>query len=291
MAENMRIFEKVSVTPDNARSAITSGTYTGMTAINPMYRIKLLTETFGPVGFGWYPEIISTKFVNCASGNHALHMQIALYVKLDDEWSKPIYGFGGTRLTNDFLEDAYKSAFTDALGNAAKLLGFGADVYWSEVNSKYKPAEDADILSINDMMLDGQTDGATDVVVSQGFMGDTAETITPLTVSSQKKPTLPRNATITPAQGTPVQTSAGQPQATAPNASSNSASSMPKQQPTMPLPQTQDEARALIVPFGVHKGKTLGDILLSDRGSLVWISENITSPKYAHIVAGAKLLL
>ncbi|MGM9554807.1 MAG: hypothetical protein ACI3V2_10905 [Faecousia sp.] len=291
MAENMRIFEKVSVTPDNARSAITSGTYTGMTAINPMYRIKLLTETFGPVGFGWYPEIISTKFVNCASGNHALHMQIALYVKLDDEWSKPIYGFGGTRLTNDFLEDAYKSAFTDALGNAAKLLGFGADVYWSEVNSKYMPAEDADIVSINDMMLDGQTDGATDVVVSQGFMGDTAETVTPLTVSSQKNPTLPHNATITPAQGTPVQTSAGQPQATAPNASSNSASSMPKQQPTMPLPQTQDEARALIVPFGVHKGKTLGDILLSDRGSLVWISENITSPKYAHIVAGAKLLL
>lgn len=283
MAENMRIFEKVSQTPENARSNITSGDYAGFTAINPMYRIKLLTEIFGPVGFGWYSEVISTKFVNCASGNHALHMQIALYVKLNDEWSRPIYGYGGTRLTNQFLEDAYKSAFTDALGNATKLLGFGADVYWSEVNSKYTFAENADILSISDMM-DGQPEGATDVVVSQGFMGGTAETVTQLNV--QNSP-IPRSTANAPTQQPP----AGQPQATAPNASSSSATAMPKQHPAMPLPQTKEEARVLIIPFGVHKGKTLGDILLSDRGSLVWISENITSPKYAHLVAGAKLLL
>lgn len=289
MTDNMRIFDKVSQTPANARSAITSGTYAGFTAINAMYRIKLLTQTFGPVGFGWYPEVISTKFVNCASGNHALHMQIALYVKLDDEWSKPIYGYGGTRLTNEFLEDAYKSAFTDALGNAAKLLGFGADVYWSEVNSKYQDGNDADVVSINDLIFGGQPDGATDVVVSQGFTGGAAEEVTPLQEPNRNDPQLPLGATVTPVQGMPANTPAGNPQATAPNAFGGAAAA--QKQPAMPLPQTKEEARVLTVPFGVHKGKTLGDVLLSDRGSLVWIAENITSPKYAHIVAGAKLLL
>ena len=37
-----------------------------------------------------------------------------------------------------FIDDeAYKKAYTDALGIACKALGFGADIYWGRNDSKY----------------------------------------------------------------------------------------------------------------------------------------------------------
>ena len=51
--ENMAIYEAVRKAPDNALKAIQAGRLKGKTDINPMWRIKALTEQFGPVGFGW----------------------------------------------------------------------------------------------------------------------------------------------------------------------------------------------------------------------------------------------
>ena len=50
--DNMKIYETARVVPDNAKKAISAGRLKGMTDINPMWRIKKLTEMFGPCGIG-----------------------------------------------------------------------------------------------------------------------------------------------------------------------------------------------------------------------------------------------
>ena len=116
-----------------------------------MWRIKKLTEVFGPAGFGWYTEIVRTWTEASESGEMAVFVDIHLFVKKDGEWSKPIYGNGGNRLVANekkyengqqvyvpFLDDdAYKKAYTDAISVAAKALGIGADVYFEKDVTKY----------------------------------------------------------------------------------------------------------------------------------------------------------
>lgn len=51
---NMRIYDAVSSTPAEAKKQIKGGRISGFTDINPMYRIRRLTEQFGPCGVGWY---------------------------------------------------------------------------------------------------------------------------------------------------------------------------------------------------------------------------------------------
>ena len=49
MSDNMRIYNAVREVPKEARKPITAGRLKGMTDINPMWRIKKLTELFGPM--------------------------------------------------------------------------------------------------------------------------------------------------------------------------------------------------------------------------------------------------
>ena len=51
---NLDIYNKVREVPNKAKKNIGGGRLKGMTDINPMWRIKTLTEQFGPAGFGWY---------------------------------------------------------------------------------------------------------------------------------------------------------------------------------------------------------------------------------------------
>ena len=53
MSDNMRIYNAVRAVPEEAKRAITAGRLKGKTDINPMWRIKALTELFGPCGDGW----------------------------------------------------------------------------------------------------------------------------------------------------------------------------------------------------------------------------------------------
>ena len=52
--ENMTIYDACRSVPETAKKAITAGRLKGKTDINPMWRIKRLTEQFGPCGIGWY---------------------------------------------------------------------------------------------------------------------------------------------------------------------------------------------------------------------------------------------
>ena len=71
-------------------------------------------------------------------------VDIELYVKVDGEWSKPIYGTGGSTFVAKESKGLYtsdevvKMAYTDAISVACKQLGFGADIYWNKSDSKYQ---------------------------------------------------------------------------------------------------------------------------------------------------------
>lgn len=150
-ANNLSIYEQVRTVPENALKKIEAGRLKGKSDINPMFRIRTLTELFGPVGFGWYTEVTRQWTEVSENGEQAVFIDINLYIKKDGEWSKPIHGTGGNKLlslekkyengaqtVSPFLDDeAYKKAYTDAISVACKALGIGADVYWEADSTKY----------------------------------------------------------------------------------------------------------------------------------------------------------
>lgn len=140
---NLEIYNSVRVVPEEAKRAIAGGKLKGKTDINPMWRIKALTEQFGPCGIGW-KYITKKKWLEAgADGEVAAFVDIDLFVKHNGEWSEAIEGTGGSMFiakekgslcTND---ECYKMATTDAISVACKALGFGADVYWEGDRTKY----------------------------------------------------------------------------------------------------------------------------------------------------------
>ena len=149
---NLDLYSKVREVPKEAQKTIGGGRLKGMTDINPMWRIKTLTEQFGICGIGWYTEVIDQWIETPASdttGEQVANVKIALYIKVDGEWSKPIIGVGGAMFVTKekmglYVDDeAYKKAYTDAISVACKALGVGADVYWNGDRTKYTQREEA----------------------------------------------------------------------------------------------------------------------------------------------------
>lgn len=145
----LRIYDAVRSVPEDAQKIIRGGRLNGMTNINPMWRIKKLTEQFGACGFGWYYDIKRMWLENSmASDEIVANVEIDLFVKIGDEWSKPIRGVGGSMFlaqeknglhTDD---EAYKKALTDAISVSCKALGMGADIYWDSDSTKYDRTAD-----------------------------------------------------------------------------------------------------------------------------------------------------
>ena len=137
----MRYYEKFRAVPKDAQKPFNNGRFKG-TDINPMWRIKMLTEAFGPAGIGWYTEL-TDKWLDNVEDETVCSVAINLHVKVDGEWSKPIYGIGGSKILaqekkGPYADDeAYKKAYTDAISVACKALGMGADIYWGNDRTKY----------------------------------------------------------------------------------------------------------------------------------------------------------
>ena len=143
MPDNMRIYSRLMTTPKDAQKQIQAGRLKGFTDINPMYRIKALTEIYGPCGIGWYTDILRRETIPGPSGELACFIDLNLYVKEDNEWSQPIFGTGGNMLiakesgglrVND---EGWKMAYTDAMSIACKNLGMNADIYYAKGYGKY----------------------------------------------------------------------------------------------------------------------------------------------------------
>lgn len=175
--ENLEIYEAVRTVPQNAQKIIGAGRLKGMTDINPMWRIKTLTEQFGPCGFGW-KYIITDKHMEAgAGGEMAAFVDIDLYIKVNGEWSDPIPGTGGSsfvaseRTGLHTSDECYKMALTDAISVACKCLGMGADIYWDKDKTKYTNPSEAEM---------------------QKFVNDYKESVKAIICQDCKLPILPR---------------------------------------------------------------------------------------------------
>jgi hypothetical protein len=161
--DNMQFYNKFREVPQEAKKPIAAGRLKGFTDINPMWRIKSLTEQFGMCGFGWYYEVIEQKLENGSDGQKSAFVTVHLFIKVDGEWSKPIVGLGGSSFIANEKNGAYtsdecfKMALTDALSIACKSLGIGADVYFEKDRTKYDQENNANMLDLAIAEMRAQT--------------------------------------------------------------------------------------------------------------------------------------
>lgn len=147
--DNMKLYEAARVVPQEALKTIQAGRLKGMSDINPMFRIKRLTEMFGPCGVGWWYEITRKEITfDEITNQKCAFVDINLYYT-DPETghdSHAIPGTGGasfvaTERNGPYMSDeCYKMALTDAISVAAKALGVAADVYY--MNDRFKYTKD-----------------------------------------------------------------------------------------------------------------------------------------------------
>lgn len=156
MNNNLEIYNKYKAVPKEALKDFDNGRFKG-TDINTMWRIRSLTEQFGPVGKGWYYKPVRLWTEKCENDDVFAFAEIELFVKYDNEWSVAISGTGGNKLQTTTRageiktsDEAYKMAITDAFGVACKLLGIGADVYWANDKTKYTENEEPKKIKVNE---------------------------------------------------------------------------------------------------------------------------------------------
>lgn len=148
---NMLIYENARAVPNEAKKTIGAGRLKGFTDVNPMWRIKKLTELFGACGVGWWYEITEKRLEKADNGEVKAFVDILLYYGDPEtgETSKGIPGTGGSSFISNersgqyVSDECFKMALTDALSVAAKALGVGADVYFDKDRTKYSPNADA----------------------------------------------------------------------------------------------------------------------------------------------------
>lgn len=149
MSDNLAIWNALSRTdPAHTKQFKRAGGFSG-TAIKPMWIVHKLTAQFGPVGEGWgmgkpdfqvvpgnNGEMLVYCTVECWHGSPKNKLygvggdKIVTYIKANEQYKRP------ERWEND--DEAFKKAFTDAVGNAFKFVGVGADVHMGQFeDSKY----------------------------------------------------------------------------------------------------------------------------------------------------------
>lgn len=145
---NLDYYNKLKVVPQNALRQIQSGRLRGKHDINPMWRIKAMTEQFGVCGIGW-KYVITKQWTETFGSEVKAYCNIDLFIKVNGEWSDAIQGTGGSSEVSMeskgayVSDECYKMALTDALSVAMKALGVAADVYFEagkdiiDIESKY----------------------------------------------------------------------------------------------------------------------------------------------------------
>jgi len=168
---NLRIWSVLGKTdPAHTKQFSRAGGFKG-TAIKPIWIAQRLTEQFGPCGEGWGFE--KPEFQLVPTGDEIMVYCTVTAWYLDDKRQHFIYGVGGDKVlakrqSGGFSDDeAFKKAFTDALGNAFKFVGVGADVhmglfedskYLAEVTAEFHPKPDPTGEKRGKTRLDGPYD-------------------------------------------------------------------------------------------------------------------------------------
>jgi hypothetical protein len=155
--DNMEIWQALEKTADEAKKPIEAGRLKGFTDINPCWRMKRLTEVFGPCGIGWKYVITNSNVLPGANDEVAAFVDILLYYKKDGEWSEGVPGLGGSMFVAKETkgmhtsDECFKMALSDAIGTACKAFGMSADIYFSKDRSKYTIANDSQGIKMETM--------------------------------------------------------------------------------------------------------------------------------------------
>jgi hypothetical protein len=155
---NLRIWNALGKTdPKHTKGFSRAGGFKG-TAIKPIWITQRLTELFGPCGVGWGFEKPEFQLVPTQPTTRSSIAPSPPGI-IDGGKQHFIYGVGGDKVvaqrqSGPFCDDeAFKKAFTDALGNAFKFVGVGADVhmglfedskYLAEVTAEFHPPQTTD---------------------------------------------------------------------------------------------------------------------------------------------------
>jgi hypothetical protein len=136
MSENTKLWDILGRTDPAHTKAFTRGGGFKGTAIKPMWSYRRMTEEFGPCGEGWGVGEPSFQVVPGSDGEVLVYCTASVwYAATTGVERRTVYGVGGDKVVNKFSsglksdDEAFKKAFTDAVTNALKLIGVGADVH------------------------------------------------------------------------------------------------------------------------------------------------------------------
>jgi hypothetical protein len=150
--EKMRIWDALGKTdPSHTKTFKRAGGFSG-TAIKPMWANLRMTQEFGPCGVSWGQTEPNFTTIN-AEAEILVYCTVGLWYMDDGEKRGPVFGVGGDKVLTQIFEkdrqgnrvkdeatgryktyaqtddEAFKKAYTDALSNAMKFIGVGADVH------------------------------------------------------------------------------------------------------------------------------------------------------------------
>lgn len=145
-SDNLEVWNLVQDTPKEFLKQIPGSSGKQLTEINPTYRVKKMTEAFGPLGIGWKYQIARDLNGNLIERTEAslvnnqivfYKVLVEVYIRYENEWVKAAEQWGSAELIEVFnsgkvadkMNDAHKSAMTDALGKLLSHFGVGSDVY------------------------------------------------------------------------------------------------------------------------------------------------------------------
>ena len=175
MTNNLNLWNALDKTdPAHTKQFSRAGGFKG-TALKPQWAIKQLTEQFGPCGIGWGIGEPSFQVVQ-ADKETLVYCTVSAW---HGDKVNVLWGVGGdkvvtARQSGSFCDDeAFKKAFTDAVMNAFKFVGVGADIhmglfddskYLSEVRQEF----DAKNNPPPALITDAQRDELADMMTAYG---------------------------------------------------------------------------------------------------------------------------
>jgi hypothetical protein len=125
--------------PKHTKPFKRAGGFSG-TAIKPIYSILRMTQEFGACGNGWGINEPSFQVVQ-ANDETLVYCTVSIWYGAKEN---VVFGVGGDKVVAKFSsglksdDEAFKKAFTDAVGNAMKFMGMSADVHMGMFDdSKY----------------------------------------------------------------------------------------------------------------------------------------------------------
>lgn len=153
MTDKKALWDSLGKTdPKHTKGFKRAGGFSG-TAIKPQWAIMRLTEEFGPCGVGWGMGEPQFRTVP-ADGEIMVYCTVSAW---HGDENNRLWGVGGDKVltqrqSGSFADDeAFKKAFTDALMNAFKFIGVGADIhmglfddskYLAEAKESFAPKRD-----------------------------------------------------------------------------------------------------------------------------------------------------